>query len=302
MAWHPFRNLRLKVVALLLGFVLWFTVSGQQADLAVSGIPVVYFNTPQGLEITDRTNVVNIHVRGLENQLRAAMPRDFEARVDLSGARAGAQTFTLRTDQMKGPPGLEVTDIDPGVATVLLERAGTANLPVRPLVEGVPAAGFVVSQISVEPSTVTVLGPERRIASATAATTDRLSIDGARASVTQSLSVGVPDSALRLRESKTAKVVVTIEPAGERPFPALRVAVRNVSPGLRATVEPTVVSVVLRGALSLLARLEPASVVPYVDVTSLGRGRYEALPVLLDPGGTLTVASLRPATVIVTIN
>ena len=65
MAWHPFRNLRLKVVALLLGFVLWFTVSGQQADLSVSGIPVVYFNTPQGLEITDRTNVVNIHVRGL---------------------------------------------------------------------------------------------------------------------------------------------------------------------------------------------------------------------------------------------
>jgi len=60
------------------------------------------------------------------------------------------------------------------------------------------------------------------------------------------------------------------------------------------------VSIVLRGAQSLLARLQSAGVVPYVDVTGLGRGTYE-VPVLLDPGGTLTVASLRPATVLVTI-
>jgi len=302
MAWHPFRNLRLKIVALGLGAVLWFTLSGQQADRAITGVPVVYFNTPPGLEVTERTNMVDIHVRGLDNQLRVALPRDFEARVDLTGAQAGEQTIMLRTDQVKGPAGLEVTDVDPGVANAVLERAGMANLPVRPLIEGVPAPGFVVSQISVEPATVTVLGPERRIAAAIAATTDRLTIEGARASITQSVGVGVPDSALRLRESRTARVVVTIEPAGERPFAALRVAARHLMPGQRATIAPTVVTVLLRGAQSLLARLEPATVVPYVDVTGLGRGRYEALPVLLDPGGTLTVASLRPATVTVTIN
>ena len=300
MAWHPFRNLRLKIVAVALGTLVWFTVSGQQADRVVTGIPVVYLNKPAGLEITDQTNTVDIHVRGLESELRSALARDFEARVDLTGVRAGEQQFILRTDHVQRPSGLVVTKVDPGEVVAVLEATDLASLPVRPLVVGTPAPNFVVSQTTVEPSAVTVVGPARRVAAATAATTDRISIEGARENVTSNVSVGVSDSALRLREAKTARVVVTIEPAGERSFAAQRVAIRNLGQGLRATVEPTVVSVVLRGAQSLLGRLEPSGVVPYVDVTGLGRHTYE-VPVLLDPRGTLTVASLRPATVLVTI-
>jgi hypothetical protein len=93
-------------------------------------------------------------------------------------------------------------------------------------------------------------------------------------------------------------VVVTIERAGERPFAALRVVVRNVERGLSATVTPSVVSVVMRGPDTVLARLDPRTMAPYVDVTGLGPGRHE-VPVLIDVTGTLTVASIRPATVIV---
>ena len=49
MAWHPFRNLGLKVVALLLGTLLWFTVSGQQVERTVTGVPkgsVFWVSTP----------------------------------------------------------------------------------------------------------------------------------------------------------------------------------------------------------------------------------------------------------------
>ena len=46
-----------------------------------------------------------------------------------------------------------------------------------------------------------VLGPEGRIALAKAATTDRVSIQGASATVTQTVSVGVEDSALRLQRA-----------------------------------------------------------------------------------------------------
>lgn len=300
MAWHPFRNIGLKVVAVGLGTLLWFTVSGQQSDRTVLGVPVVYRNKPQNLELTDQTDAVDIHVRGLDSQLRGVLSRDFEARVDLTGARAGTVNMVLQTDQITAPFGLEVTQVDPGTARVVLELAGSASVPVRPLVDGTPAAGFVVSEISSDPPTVVILGPARRIASTTAATTDRVSIDGARATVTETVSVGVPDAALRLRESKTARVVVKIEPDGERRLSAVRVATRNLAPGLRAAVEPSVVSVVVHGAESVLARLDQRSVAPYVDVTGLGAGRYE-LPVLLDMGGTL-VATVRPATVTVTIN
>ena len=302
MAWRPFRNFGLKIVAVGLGALLWFTVSGQQVERTVIGVPVVYLNKPANLEITDQTELVDIHVRGLDSQLRAALPRDFEARVDLAGARSGEQTKVLRTDQIGGPPGLQVTRVDPGSVTANLELGGSKVVPVIASVDGTPAPGLMVSQIVVDPSTVTVIGPARRVNATTSATTDRVSIDGARESVTQSVSVGVLDSALRLSESKKATVTVTIEPSGERLFASLRVLVRNLAPGSHGTVDPAFISVLLRGPEPLLNRIDPRSIGPYVDVKGLGPGRYE-VPVLFDLPARLTVASVRPAaTVTVTIN
>jgi YbbR domain-containing protein len=264
-------------------------------------VPVVFRNKPAGLEITDQTELVDIHVRGLDSQLRAVLPRDFEARIDLTGATAGVQTFVLRTDQVTAPSGLEVTQVDPGSVTVLLEVSGSATLPVRPFIDGSPAEGFIISNWTVEPTTVQVVGPARRIAATTEATTDRVSIEGAQNTVTQTVGVGVLDSALRLRETTTARVVVSIEPAGEQLFAAVRVSVRNQRPGSRCTVEPSVVSVHVRGAATLLARLDAKSIPAFVDITGLGPGRHE-VPVLFDLPGRLTVLSTRPATVAVIIN
>jgi YbbR domain-containing protein len=300
MAWHPFRNFGLKVVALILGTLLWFTVSGQQVEREIPDVPVVYRNKPPNLEITNQTNFVSVHVRGLDSLLRNALSRDFEARVDLTGIGEGTQNIPLRTDQVAAPFGVEVRKVDPPSVMAVLEPTGSAVLPVVPFIDGTPAQGFIVSATTVEPESVEVIGPERRVASATSATTDRIPIQDAKATVSANVGVGVLDGLLRLREPRTARVVVTIERAGERPFAALRVAVRGVARGLTATVTPVVVSVIMRGPETTLARLDPQTVVPYVDVSGLGRGRHE-VPVLIDVAGALTVASVRPATVIVTL-
>ena len=300
MAWHPFRNVGLKVLALAMGALLWFTVSGQQAERPVSDVPVVFVNKPDGLELTEQTSVVDIHVRGLDSQLRTIQARDFEARVDLKGARLGTQQIPLRTDQVNAPFGLEVTQVQPGAVMALLEVAGAASMSVVADVDGTPRQGFVVTETTVEPATVTVLGPQRRISPTSAATTDKVSIEGASSTVTANVKVGVADAALRLREPTNARVVVKIEPAGERVFAAARVAMRNLGQGLKAHVDPGVVSVVVRGGQSVLARLGPDAAAPYVDVTGLGPGRHE-VPIFLDPVGRLT-STARPATVTVIIN
>jgi phosphoglucosamine mutase len=276
MAWHPFRNVGLKVVALVLGGLLWFTVSGQQAERPVADVPVVFVNKPDGLELTEQTSLVDIHVRGLDSQLRTIQARDFEARVDLKGARLGTQQIPLRTDQVNAPFGVEVTQVQPGAVMALLEVAGAASMSVVADIDGTPKQGFVVSETTVEPATVTVLGPQRRI-SPTEHGDEQIAcrLTARHLPVTASVKVGVADAALRLREPTTARVVVKIEPAGERTFAAARVSVRNLAQGLRAHVEPGVVSVVLRGGQSVLGRLGPDAAEPYVDVTGLGPGRHE---------------------------
>jgi YbbR domain-containing protein len=127
-----------------------------------------------------------------------------------------------------------------------------------------------------------------------------VTIEGATQTVTANVSVGVLDGMLRLREPRAARVVVTIERAGERLFASLRVTVRNAGAG-RVSVDPAVVSVLIRGAGTMLGRVDARTVAPYVDVAGLGRGVHE-VPVLLDLPSTLIGASVRPTTVRVTIN
>ena len=51
MAWHPFRNLGWKFLALLMGTALWFTVSGDLAiERTIDDRPVIMKNTGTGVQ------------------------------------------------------------------------------------------------------------------------------------------------------------------------------------------------------------------------------------------------------------
>jgi len=305
MAWHPFRNIGLKIAALGLGALLWFTVAGQQVERTVSRVPVVYRNVPSGLQITgDLTEAVTVHVRGTENQISRLQTDELGAVVDLADAEAGQRsTFPLHTDQIAVPAGVEVIWVEPAEVTLTLEPAGTANFPVRPHIDGQPAPGFIVGGVSVDPSSVALAGPESRLHTATAATTDPISISGATAAVTAVVAVSPMDPELRLREPRDARVTVTIVPESflnAKTFPARPVATRNLGAGWTALATPTQVSVTLRISAGLSGGIDERRVVPYVDLVGLGPGQY-TLPVRVDPAPEFSVTAISPAAVSVQI-
>ena len=212
MAWHPFRNAGLKAAALILGTLLWFTVSGNQIERRVP-VPVSYSNVPDALEmIGDQMDEATVHVRGDDKLVGRLAPGDLRVVVDLNDAHAGTILIPLRTDQVIVPLGVEVLQVDPGAVTVTLERTGRIEAPVEPTIEGRPAMGFQVKQVSVEPRTVAVFGPESRLKYPVSVVTERISIDGRRETVVQDVNVGVVDAQLRLRNPGTVRVTVQIEP------------------------------------------------------------------------------------------
>jgi YbbR domain-containing protein len=212
MGWHPFRHLGLKAASLALGTLLWFTVSGQQVERSVARVPVVYRNIPAGLEITDRPDEVTVEMRGSYNIVSSLGPSNVNVVVDLVDARPGPTVVPLRTDQAVVPLGVQVTQIDPGSVTLLLEKSGTMDMPVTARVEGQPAAGFAVGTITVDPKKVRVAGPESRLREVTSAITERVSVEGLSSTLTQTVSIGVPDNELRLTDVRMVRVTVTIVP------------------------------------------------------------------------------------------
>ena len=210
MAWHPFRNLGLKVVALGLGIMLWFTVSSDHFVERSVRVPLVFRNVPVSLEIApDAPDSVEVHLRGRVSQLTGDQG-DVIVYIDLSDAHAGSRLFHLRTDQVTTPFGVEATQVFPSTVMLTLETTGTKRVNVEATVEGKPAEGFEIGKITVEPSTVDVLGPESELKALRSAITETVMVDGAKETVTRVVSIGVMNSSLRLKESRTARVVVEV--------------------------------------------------------------------------------------------
>ncbi len=212
MAWHPFRHAGLKIAALILGTLLWFMVSGNQTERRVP-LPVSYSNVPAALEMTgDQVDTATVHVRGEDNLLAGLGPGDLRVIVDLKDAHTGTNLIHLQTEHVIVPLGVEVLQVDPSAVTVMLEPTGRIEAPVAPTVEGQPAPGYEVKQVTVEPATVAVFGPESRLRYPVSVVTERVSIEGRRTTVVQEVDVGVVDAQLRLRNPGTVRVTVRIEP------------------------------------------------------------------------------------------
>jgi len=177
---------------------------------------------------------------------------------------------------------------------------GTSEVVVQPQIEGEPAPGFVVTEITSDPPRVTAVGPERRLITSARAVTDRLSVAGANKTVSAVVNIGIEDAQLRLLKPQTARVTVRIEPGGTRTM-TVRLTLRNLGPGLSARLESETATITLRGANRVLAGIDPSSVTVYVDLAGLAAGVH-APPVNVELDGRFALAAIKPSTVTVRIN
>lgn len=116
MAWHPFRNLGWKFLALLMGLALWFTVSGDLAiERTIDERPVVMKNTGTGVQAMVLPSRVTITVRGSREELGTMQDNEVSALVDLTGLGPGQYKLSVHVDT---PVAVAVTKIAPNVVEV----------------------------------------------------------------------------------------------------------------------------------------------------------------------------------------
>jgi YbbR domain-containing protein len=115
--------------------------------------------------------------------------------------------------------------------------------------------------------------------------------------VTDSVTIGVADPALRLRAQRSATVTVHVIPGPvEQDLANRPIRLRNLESGLTAELTPPAVMLVLRGSRQGIERIALADVQAFVDLTGVGPGDY-SLPVRADSPPGAGVARINPATV-----
>ena len=302
MAYHPFRNLGLKILALALSAVLWLTLAGEHIVERSLRVPLEFRNIPDLLEIVGNApDSVDVRLRGSSAVLSRIQPGEIVAVIDLTAARAGSRLFHIRADEVRAPYGVEVSQVVPTTLALELEKSARRKVPVVPAIEGDPAPGFVVGKWVADPSTVEIAGPESRVRQVAEATTEPVSVKDARARVRDGVTIGGVDSSVRLVQAQNAQVTVEIWPAPvERQVADVPVRYRNLGSGLRANLSPQLARVTVRGARDALGALGADGVEAFVDLAGLGSGRYN-LRVQVEPSENFGVVQIEPAVVSVTV-
>lgn len=220
-----FRNLPLKLLALVLAVGLWLNVAREPIVERHLDVPLGVQNVPRGLELAEVPDTVAVRVRGASSIVSGLAPGDVMAILDLTGEHPGPRRLfdMLSAGRLRVPFGVEVTRVVPPTIAVSLERTGSPRaVPIVPVIDGDPAEGFVIAGISAAPAEVEVVGPERRLARLAATRTEPVSIGGASKPVRATVAVDVEDPLLRLAGLRSTEVVVDIQPGPTTLPPAER--------------------------------------------------------------------------------
>jgi hypothetical protein len=293
-----FDNLSLKLLSLVLALALWFVIAGAATSEMGLSVPVELRNVPRDLELTgEPVDRVEVRVRATPGVIQGLGPGDVAAQVDLAGAGEGERIVHMGENAIRVPFGVKVVKITPSILTLNLERTVAKSVPVRPRVTGRPATGYEIAEVAPQPEQVEIVGPRSRVREIESAFTEPVSVDGADATLTENVALGLEDPLLRINGSSRAKVTARIRPVHERRVFEAPVAVR----GGAASVSPARVRVVLEGPAEVLKSVAEENVRPYVDVTHLSGTSRVIVAVELLPGPPgVSVHHAEPAEVTVT--
>lgn len=178
---------------------------------------------------------------------------------------------------------------------------GRKEVAVRLNLVGQPAAGYRLSTVRAEPSTVVLQGQAEVLARVPGfIETEPLSIDGATKDVRQALKLVAPQG-VTVFDGGNVQAIVSITPIEGGATVTVRPIVQGLGDSLEASVSPETVDVILSGPIPLLDSLNPDDMFVILDLSGLLPGTHVVTPRVVLPEG-IRQEGVLPETVEVVIN
>ena len=203
-------NLFLKITSVIIAICLWvFVVSKGQSEVVME-VPLVLKNIPQGFELKDSGSMnVTITLKGDERTMNKLSPRDVKVQVDVSGAVLGTNLFAITERDIKLPQMVRLIGVNPPSISVLFERVVSRTVPVRPIITGQPAHGYVVKAVEVTPAYVNIDGEGEDVRAVSELRTHPLELLNASRTVVVKKTIDLGGHKLKTSEQYvTVKVII----------------------------------------------------------------------------------------------
>ncbi|MDX9871330.1 MAG: CdaR family protein [Clostridia bacterium] len=150
-----------KIAALVLAVLLWFYVTNLQNPVTdkTINVPVLYNGLAEGLIIGEKTENIDVSIRGSSSVLNPLTGKDIKAAVDLSGAQVGEAVLPIG---LTLPPGVELLNIKQGKnVTLQIDAISMKQLAIDVRTENSVAPGYTSYVPEVSPSLVVIRGSQQ---------------------------------------------------------------------------------------------------------------------------------------------
>ncbi len=203
------KNLSLKLISIFLAVILWYFVISERGGETALSIPFDFRNIPSSLIIIKNPiESINIRIRGPVTLLRGLSPREVSAIIDLSNAKPGVAEFLIHPEQITVPRGLRVTMVSPASIMLRFEKLIKKDLPVEAILVGKPFEGFKITEVSVDPPAVEIVGAQNELMRLRKIFTEEIDISGLKSDTIKKATLSLGELHIRSISREEVKVNV----------------------------------------------------------------------------------------------
>lgn len=265
----------LKVIALILGLLLWFHVATEKVYNYQFQLPVEEVTLEPDLALLEPPpGSLMVVVSATGKQLLRQKWRDRGLKIIATQFRQGRHQLKLTTaNTFLASPSVDVSldeIISPTTVVLRIDQRAEAMVKVMPDIISEPDEGFAVSRVSTSiPDEVTIRGPQSTIRRITEVSTERKELSGLRNSLELTLPLALPNSYGVTLDPDSVSVILQVVPVKTRVFDDVPIVVYNSPPGQNILVQPVSIRVELTGPPSEIDLLNKNALIASADYSKI---------------------------------
>lgn len=288
------NNLGLKIISLFLAIGFWFYAIGEESIEITRSVPLkIEIANDKLSEVSRSVDSLRVTFSAPRQLASNLMSENITAAHRVEGMKgAGNYTFAVTPQDISvNYPEVKISKIIPLSVTVSLDELIVKKLAVKANLDGEPAFGYRVdtSATELDPNTVLVQGPKSVLEKLDSIPTDPIQLVGRIRSFRRTTAIQ-KNPKIKILGDGIADVQISILPEfSEKTFAKISVRpLGNPASERYVVLDAKQTELILKGPSAVLDKLDPATILAFVDVEGLKEGEYNlSVKVILPPDLTL---------------
>jgi len=206
-------QIRYFLLAVAISAALWGMSHGSSKIERGFDIPVAFVGMPEELVMTRKsTPEINIRVLGPRAALRDISARDMEYAVNVEGAKPGKAVYLVDETMLVMPQGARILSRSPATIELEFERKSRKSVRVTADLEGEPAAGFVFTEVEIDPPRVWLEGARSKVLRLSEVMTETIDVAGLNEPLERELRLSLGVEHVWVEEDKPVKLRIRVDP------------------------------------------------------------------------------------------